>query len=278
MKTLFTFAIALVIGAVSAQIDAPQPSPTATLEQKVGLTDIKLVYSRPGMKERKVFGELVAYDKIWRTGANKATAITFSTDVTVGGKEVKEGTYSIFTIPGEKEWTVILNSNTELWGTGGYKEEEDVARFTVTPSALTESVETFTMDFSNFTNSDATLYLAWENTKVAFTISTPALKMVEEQITNVLVEGPSAGTYYSAARFYLENDKDLNTALEWINIAIEKRNDAFWYVYQKARILKALGKKDEAKATAEKSMEMAKANEDGDYGYVKRNQDLIDSL
>ena len=263
---------------VSAQLKTPQPSPSASIKQTVGLTDVTVDYSRPGMKGRKVFGDLVAFGSVWRTGANKATAITLSDDVKIGGKDVKAGKYSIFTIPGEAEWTVIVNSNTELWGAGGYKQEEDVARFMVKPTKLNDTYETFTIGFSHLTNDAAHVNLMWENTKVSFKIETMANEQVQKQINEMLVEGPSAGTYYGAARYYLDNDKDLKQALTWIDKAIEKRPEAFWYIHQKAKIQGKLGMKKEAIATAEKSMEMAKANKEGDYGYVKNNEDLIKEL
>lgn len=261
-----------------AQLKTAQPSPTASIEQMVGLTEVEIEYSRPGMKGRKIFGDLLAYGTIWRTGANKATSIELSDDVKIGGKEVKAGKYSLFTIPGETEWTIIINSNTELWGDGGYKQEEDVARFTAKPTTLNDAVETLTIDFSNLTGTGADIILMWENTKVSFPIETNANAMVEAQIKEMLIDGPSAGTYAGAARYYLDNDKDMKQALVWIDKAIEKHPDAFWYVHNKAQIQGKLGLKKEAIATAEKSMEMAKANKDGDFGYVKNNENLIAEL
>ena len=280
MKLKHTLIAALVLigTAAQAQLSTPQPSPTATISQKVGLTDVSVTYSRPGMKDRTVFGDVVPFDKLWRTGANKATAITFSTDVQFGGKDVKAGTYSLFTIPGKTDWTIILNSNTELWGTGGYEEAKDVARITVKPSALNDQVESFTIDFSDFDGAKGHMNLTWENTKVTVLIETPANAMVEKQIKEMLVDGPGAGTYANAAVFYLDNDKDLNQALTWINLAIEKRPEAFWYMHQKAKIQAKMGKTDEAIATAEMSMKMAKENEEGDYGYVGNNEKLIAEL
>jgi hypothetical protein len=278
LKHTLIAALVLAGTAVQAQLITPQPSPTATIIQKVGLTDVSVTYSRPGAKGRTVFGDVVPFDKIWRTGANKATSVRFSTAVTFGGEEVKAGTYSIFTIPGETEWVVILNSNTEQSGTGDYEEAKDVARVTIQPVALKDPTETFTIDFSHLDGANGHMSLTWENTKVTILIETAADKMVEDQIKELLVDGPSAGTYYNAARFYLDNDKDLNQALTWINMAIDKRADAFWYIHQKANIQAKLGNVKDAIATAEKSMNMAKENEDGDYGYVANNEKLIAEL
>ncbi|MDG2454957.1 MAG: DUF2911 domain-containing protein [Bacteroidia bacterium] len=278
IKNIFAGALVLLVAAAQAQLTTPQPSPTATINQKLGLTDISVTYSRPGAKNRVVFGELVPFGKVWRTGANKATSVTFSTDVNLGGKDVKAGTYSLFTIPNSAEWTVILNSNTELWGAGKYDEAKDVARFTIKPTILNDIVETFTIDFSHLVGSDGHMNLSWENTRVAIAVKTDANGMIEKQIKEILVDGPSAGTYYNAARFYVENDKDMNQALTWINAAINKRPEAFWYMHYKAKIQAKMGKTKEAIATAEKSLTMAKENEDGDYGYIANNEKLIAEL
>jgi small nuclear ribonucleoprotein (snRNP)-like protein len=278
IKNIFAGALVLLVAAAQAQLTTPQPSPTATINQKLGLTDISVTYSRPGAKNRVVFGELVPFGKVWRTGANKATSVTFSTDVNLGGKDVKAGTYSLFTIPNSAEWTVILNSNTELWGAGKYDEAKDVARFTIKPTILNDIVETFTIDFSHLVGSDGHMNLSWENTRVAIAVKTDANGMIEKQIKEILVDGPSAGTYYNAARFYVENDKDMNQALTWINAAINTRPEAFWYMHYKAKIQAKMGKTKEAIATAEKSLTMAKENEDGDYGYIANNEKLIAEL
>jgi small nuclear ribonucleoprotein (snRNP)-like protein len=278
IKNIFAGALVLLVAAAQAQLTTPQPSPTATINQKLGLTDISVTYSRPGAKNRVVFGELVPFGKVWRTGANKATSVTFSTDVNLGGKDVKAGTYSLFTIPNSAEWTVILNSNTELWGAGKYDEAKDVARFTIKPTILNDIVETFTIDFSHLVGSDGHMNLSWENTRVAIAVKTDANGMIEKQIKEILVDGPSAGTYYNAARFYVENDKDMNQALTWINAAINKRPEAFWYMHYKAKIQAKMGKTKEAIATAEKSLTMAKENEDGDYGYIANNEKLMAEL
>ncbi len=278
LKNLVVAAFLLASAAAQAQLTTPQPSPTATIIQKVGLTDVSVTYSRPGAKERVVFGEVVPYGKIWRTGANKATAITFSTEVTFGGTDVKAGTYSLFTIPGKDEWIVILNSNTELWGAGGYEEAKDVARITIKPTVIQDKVETLTLDFSHLEGDQGFLNVRWENINVTVPIKTPANSAVEKQIKEMLLDGPSAGTYSSAARFYLENDKDMTQALAWIDAAIEKRTDAFWYVHQRAKILQKMGKVNDAMAAAEKSMQMAKENKDGDFGYIANNEKLIKEL
>lgn len=260
-----------------SQLETPQPSPAATVEQAVGLGTVTVDYSRPGMKDRAIFGALVPYGEIWRLGANASTKIEFSEDVEVGGQKVPAGKYALYAIPNEASWTIVLNKNLEHWGTMGYNKEEDQCRFSAIPTKLSDKVETLTIDFSNFTTEGAHLNILWENTKVAIPIKTNALADVEASIEKIMA-GPDAGTYYSAARFNLDNGKDLNKALEWINKAVDMRPEAFWYTHLKAKIQGEMGMKKEAIATATKSMETAKANPDGDYGYVKNNEKLIEEL
>lgn len=281
MKRFKTLALSIALVAsisVFAQIESPQPSPLAKLSQKVGLTDVEISYSRPGVKGRTIFGDLEKWDVLWRTGANATTKIKFSDDVKVNGMAIPAGEYTLFTIPGKEEWTVILNKDLTLWGTAGYKESENVVKFQVKSTKLTDLVETLTIDFTNFTSNTAQLYLKWENTMITFQIETNVADKIEKQIKTTLIDGPSAGSYASAAGYYLDNNKDLEQALTWMNKAVEKRPEAFWYVYKQAQILAKMGKTKEAIAAAEKSMQMAKDSKDGDYGYVANNEKLIKEL
>ncbi|MDF1673705.1 MAG: DUF2911 domain-containing protein [Vicingaceae bacterium] len=262
----------------NAQIESPQPSPLGEVEQKIGLTDIEIEYSRPGKKGREIFGKLVPYGKIWRTGANASTKIEVSDDIKINGKELKEGKYALYAIPGETEWTIIFHNNLKHWGVGEYKEEEDALRITAKPTKSGTTVETLTFQFGNFTSTGGKLMLMWDNTIVAMDIETNAMEKVEAQINKTLVEGPSASSYAKGAEFYMENGKDLEQALAWMDKAIEKRADAFWYIHGKAKILAKLGKKKEAIAAANKSIEVAKASKNGDYGYVAKNEEFIKSL
>jgi len=186
------------------------------------------------------------------------------------------GEYSIYTIPGETEWTIIISKRLQNYDKDDYNmEEDDAARFTVKPTKLTDVVETFTIDFSKLTNDGASLDISWENTRVSIAIKVNTDEAVMAAIKSTIIDGPSANDYRRAAQYYLQEEKELETALEWINKAIEKRSEAFWYIYNKAEILAKLGKKKDAIATAEKSMEMAKDYKDGDFGYIKRNEELI---
>ncbi|MGD1846648.1 MAG: DUF2911 domain-containing protein [Salibacteraceae bacterium] len=283
MTRLFTVVLLFAATAAVAQIKTPQPSPGATISQTVGLTDITVVYSRPGMKDRTIFGDLVPYGKIWRTGANKATMIKFDEPVSFNNKEVPAGSYSIFTMPGKEMWTIMINKNTELWGAGEYKESEEVTRFEIKSTTLGDPVETFTIEFSHLTDNSAHLVMKWEKTRVAIPIKVDSETKVMAQIKEQLVDAPAdaevkASTYMAGGRYYAEHGKDQEMALKWMNKAIEMRPKAFWYIHYKAELLADMGNTKEAIKTAEESLKMAKASEEGDYGYIDRNEKLIARL
>jgi len=278
LKSIALAALICVVLNVNAQIKTPAPSPGATLSQTVGLVDIEVDYSRPGKKDRVIMGKLVPYGEVWRTGANSSTKISFSDKVNIGGTDVDAGEYSIYTIPGETEWTVIISKSLQNWDKDDYKEEENAAKFTVKPTKLNDVVETFTIDFSTLTNDGANLDFSWENTRISVPIKVFTDEAVMAAIKETILDGPSANDYRRAALYYKDKGKDLEQALAWIDIAIEKRSDAFWYIHNKAEIQGDLGKKTDAIAAAEKSMEMAKVYEDGDFGYIKRNTELIEEL
>ena len=275
-KTLLLSAI-FCYSFISAQIKSPQPSPTATITQKVGVSNISVEYSRPGAKEREIFGGLVSYGKMWRTGANKATKITFNENCVFGGAKVKKGSYSLFTIPGEKEWTVVLNKNTELWGVGEYDEKNQVCSIVSKAIETKDFTESFTIDFGTFQSFSAIMSLKWANTKIDIKIESLAAKKLEKQYLELLTKGPSASDYYNGAKFFADNTSEYEMALEWINTAIDKRPDAFWMQFHKARILKKMGNKKESISVAEEVIALAKEKKD-DYGYIKRSEDLIKSM
>jgi hypothetical protein len=262
---------------ISAQIKSPQPSPTATINQKVGVSNISVEYSRPGAKEREIFGALVSYGEMWRTGANKATKITFNENCVFGGAKVKKGSYSLFTIPGEKDWTIVLNKNTELWGVGEYDEEKQVCSIVVKAIKTKDFTESFTIDFGTFQSFTAIMSLKWANTKIDIKIKSLAAKKLEKQYLELLTKGPSATDYYNGAKFFADNTSEYDMALEWINTAIEKRPDAFWMKFHKARILKKIGNNKQSISVAKQVISLAKQEKD-DYGYIKRSEDLINSI
>ena len=278
MKNLLptlAFALLLCVSSVFAQIKTPQPSPLGNLSQTVGLVKIDVEYSRPSAKGRKIFGGLVPYGEMWRTGANASTKITFADEVKVNYVNLPKGTYALYTIPGEKEWTIIFYKNTTFWGVPdakSFKEEDVAARFKVPVKTIAEKVETFTINIGNLTNSSADMELVWENTKVVIPIQVDTDAKVMADIKSTMA-GPKANDYYAAARYYYEEDKDMQQALEWVNKNIEMAGEKFWVLRLKANILAKLGRYQEAIAVANRSTELAKA--DGKTDYPRMNEESI---
>ncbi len=261
---LFIAAVAMTAG-VSAQIETPAASPFQKIEQKIGLTDVTVEYSRPSKKGRTIFGDLVPYAKMWRTGANKNTMITFSDAVMIGGKEVKAGTYAIFTKPNATNWDIYVYTDSENWGTPEKWDDSKVAAMVSAPAQpMPMSIETFTMSFDDFKGSDANLGMMWDNVYVALPIKTMTDKAVSASIDKVMA-GPGANDYYSAAVYYLENGKDINQAKTWIDKAVAMRGDAFWYQRQQSLIYAKSGDKKGAIKAAKSSMALAEKEGNADY-------------
>ncbi|MBL0359220.1 MAG: DUF2911 domain-containing protein [Chitinophagaceae bacterium] len=274
-KILFLLNAMFVLLTASAQtLSTPQPSPTASLKQNFGTGSIELSYSRPAMKGRKVMGDLVPFGKVWRTGANAATTITFSDDVTIGGKEIKAGKYGLLTIPGEKTWTIIISKNATVNQPADYKEENDAVRVQADVMQMPFAVENFTIGINDITGSSCNIQLMWEKTYVAFPVTTGTDAKVMTQIDNVMNKDNKP--YFSAASYYYDNGKDLNQALTWVNKALEANKEAFWIHLLKARIHKKLGDKVASKAAAELCKELAAKAKNDDY--VKMSTELIDGL
>ncbi len=274
-KLLFCTAAAAFIMAADAQpLKTPAPSPTQTIKQDFGLSNIELSYSRPSMKGRKIFGDLVPYGKIWRTGANAATRIKFADDVKVNGVDVKAGDYVLYTMPNVNEWEVILNKGLTNWGVDGYKTEDDVARFKVKTTAIPMAFETFTMQFFDVKPSSTELRIGWDKTGISIPITADVDKKVMAQIDNIMSKDNRP--YFNAAMYYLESGKDVNQALTWFDKAVEQNPKAFWVHHQRANALAKVGKKEEARTAANKSMELAKEAKNDDY--VKLNEKLLVSL
>lgn len=275
MKKLFLFLFAGVLSsAATAQIQVPQPSPAAKIEQQVGLTNVTVEYSRPGMRGRTIFGDLVPYGERWRTGANNNTTINFDTKVSIGGQELPAGTYAIYTIPQENEWEVIFYKDTKNWGLPQQWDEDKVAlKATAKVQEMPMAMETFTILIDELKSDSATLNFIWENTLATLNFDVPTDERALASIERVM-NGPSAGDYFSAASYYHDEKKDLNKAYEWIQKAVELGGeDAYWVVRRKALIEADLGKKKEAIATARKSL--AAAEKAGNKDYVKLNQDSL---
>ncbi len=280
---LFAFLMAFQV--VNAQIATPQPSAKAKTETTVGLTDITISYFRPSVKGRAIFGEgddfLQPFGTMWRAGANSGTVLKLNTDAKIAGKDVKAGEYLILMTPGKDTWEFKLYSDLKMGGNlGSFKQENEVLSASVEPEMLSKPVETLTFQISdiNEDNTQANIHFEWENysLKVPVEVSYDEIVMAEiEKNTKV-----NPANYISAANYYYNTGKDLNQALTWVNsyLAEGKNSQQFWNVHLKAKILAKLGNNKEAIETAQKSIELAKANEGGDFGYIKRNEELIESL
>lgn len=247
------------LGRASAQetIEFPKASPPSYVRTQVGLTTVEIEYGRPSVRDRKIFGGLIPYGEVWRTGANEATKITFSTDVTFGGKAVPAGSYALFTIPGEKEWTVILNKATGLWGSYQYDKANDLARVTAKKRELARPIESFTIDLHHLRDDSAYLSLMWENTSVAVKIETDIVAMLVPKIEEVMAGEGDNKPYLAAAMFYYAHDVDLSKAIEWIDMAAQQQPEAVWIQYRKGLILAKAGDTKAAMEAAKTTIELA---------------------
>jgi Protein of unknown function (DUF2911) len=276
MKKILLSAVALAGFALlgTAQVKMPAPSPTQTVKQDFAIGTVELTYSRPAAKGRKIFGDLVPFNTIWRTGANAATKIVFSDPVEIGGKKIDSGTYVLYTIPGVDSWEVILNKGLKNWGTDGYKESEDVVRFKVEPVKMKNKLESFTMEFADVKPETCSMNIMWEKTAVSIPIVANFRDKVRAQIEAAMKTDKKP--YWQAAQFYNEYDKNLPLALENSTKAIEENKEAFWMWLYKAKIQKEMGDKAGAMESSKKSMELAEAAKYDDY--VKMNKDLQKTL
>jgi hypothetical protein len=275
MNKVVLFLMAIVASiSVEAQINTPAPSPSAKLMQTVGLTEVMIDYSRPNMRGREVYGNLVPFDKLWRTGANAYTKITFDTDVTIGGKEVKAGTYSIFTKPGASTWDVFFYTDIVGGGTPSkWEESKVVAQVNVPVYKMDMPVETFTITVDDVMSNGASIGIIWANTYVAVPFTVPTDATVMKSIDKAL-NGPTADDYYAAAVYYSSESKDINKAKEWMNKAMSMtEKPAFWQLRQQSLILAKAGDKKGAIEAAKKSL--AGATEAGNNDYIKMNNDSL---
>lgn len=274
MKNLFAVLcfVALAVSA-QAQIKTPAPSPSATIMQTVGLTDVTVEYSRPSAKGRTIFGAdaLVPNGKIWRTGANSVTQVTFSDDVMIEGKELAAGKYGVLTMPGTSKWAVHFYT-FESSSFNSYVEATPALAVSVMSKKSAESKESFTISIDDLKSDGATMNIAWAKTVVPVSISTYSDKAVMANIEKVMA-GPSSGDYYNAASYYLEADKDLEKALVWMNKATAGPDKKFWQMKKKSELLAKMGKTKEAIAAAKTSLDLA--TKAGNDDYVKMNNDNI---
>lgn len=263
----------ILIGVLTttAQVKTPQPSPLATLKQVVGLTDFEVTYSRPSMNGREIFGGLVPYGKLWRTGANRNTMITVSDNISIGGKPLAAGTYALFSTPNKGEWTFYVYKNTENWGTPAeWKKDLIAAEFTAKPQKLNEVVESFTIDFNNFTPNSAYLVMSWENTALHIPVEVPTDKKVMATVEEAM-KNPTPNDYFSAAVYFLQTDRDINKAKMWIDEAMKSREDKpFWMLRQQSLIYAKAGEKQTAIKLAKESLKGAE--EAGNRDYINMNK------
>lgn len=267
-KIISALAIAaLSLGSLNMQaqqLKVPAPSPLQTLKQNFALGDVTFEYSRPGVKNRVIFGDVVPFGKIWRTGANATTKITFSDDVKLEGNDVKAGTYGLYTIPNKDSWDIMLYKDLTLGGdVAEYKQENEVLRFKVKPATLTYKVESFTMNLADITPTSATIELLWENTGVAIKLTADIDAKVMKNIETTL--GKDNRPYFQAAGYYFDNNKDLKQASVWVDKALEQNPKAFYMMLLKAKIAYKQGDKVNGKAWAEKTIVSATEAKNDDY-------------
>ena len=253
------------------KITTPQPSPKATVEQRVGLTDISVEYSRPGVKGRAIFGDLVPFGKTWRTGANSNTKVTFSSDVSIDGQTLNAGSYGLYTVPNENSWEVMFYSESDNSGVPrDWDDTKVVAKTSVEVYSMPMNVETFTITFDDVSGTSAVIGILWEKTYVGIKFEVPTDKLVSETIDAVMAASPEAGDYYNAAIYYRQQDLDIKKANEWMEKAMSlTEKPAFWQLRQQSLIYAKMGDTEKAIAVAEKSLELSKAA--GNEAYIKMN-------
>ena len=273
-KLIFSAIAACTFIATEAQLKTPAPSPTQTVKQDFGLSSIELSYSRPAVKGRKIFGDIVPYGAVWRTGANSATTLTFGDEVTIGGTKIPAGKYGLVTIPDKKSWTIIITKQTDVTGPAAYKQDMDVVRVTADVTKTKSATESFTIQFTNVKPTTCELQLMWDKASVVLPIATEIDSKIMANIESAM-KGDKP-PYFQAAMYYMENGKDLKQALAWFNKAAEANPNAYWVQHQWANCLAKLGQKSEAKTAALKSKELAAAAKNEDY--VKLNDKLLKEL
>lgn len=273
MKQIFAIAlVAISLNSFAQAVKMPAPSPGQTIKQDFSLSFIEVNYSRPVIKGRTIFGDIVPFGKLWRAGANNPTKVTFGEDVKVAGKDLKAGSYQLMIIPTAKNWEIIFNKGTN--GVFNYHPEEDVLKVTVPTNSLASSVESFTIQLGQVIANTCEIQIMWEKTSVSIPVTTE----IDAKIAASIEKAMSVDTkpYFESASYYFETGRDLKKALEWATKASEANPSAYWVMHLKAKIQAKMGDKVGAKATALKSIELAKAGKNEDY--VSLNQKLIDSL
>lgn len=274
MKNLFLLFIVFVSFQTKAQVKMPALSPVQSFKQDFGMGSIEVAYSRPSMRGRKIFGDLLPYGELWRTGANAASTIKFTDQVIINNKTIDTGTYAIYTIPGETKWTFILNKGISNWGVDGYKESEDVLRINTDNIKLKVPKETFTMQLANMTTESCELHIMWEESSIVIPIRTDVKPKLKVQIEKALQSDKKP--YYQAAQYYNEYEKDYAKALTFSQKAVAEKPDAYWIWLYQAKIQQKLGDKSGAMESSKKSMEAAKKEKSDDY--IRLNEEFQKTL
>lgn len=281
MKYILLSIISILALTVTAQINKPALSPGITLAQSVGLANVDLVYGQPSALGRKIFGELIPFEKVWRTGANSSTKITFDRDVKLAGNKVAAGKYGLYTIPDKDKWTIILSTNSGRWGSAGYDLAEDHVRFDVPVTNLSDYVESLNIHFAGFNYDGGNLLIEWENTRIVIPVFVDSKSIlyaeIDQKITNAKGD-ISAQTYFDAAQYYYHTDKDLPTAAKWFDKAIELKPAAFWFVYYRAELANYTGDLKTANKLVNQSLQAATESPSGDYGYIAKCTILKDQI
>jgi tetratricopeptide (TPR) repeat protein len=266
---------------MSAQISKPNLSPRVVSEQQVGMVNVKLDYGQPNRQNREIFGELIPFNKIWRTGANSSTKISFDREVKLADHVIPSGTYGLYSIPEENQWTIIIHKNSSLWGAGGYDPTNDLVRFVVPVTQILEPVETLSIHFEDFDTNGGDMVIAWENSKVVIPLFVDSDEIIFNEIaekTSSKNETISAQTYFDAAQFYYLKKTKLDTAMLWFDKAIEMKPNAYWYIYYKAELAYHMENFSLAKENAEKCLASAESSPSTDYGYIAKSKLLLKQI
>jgi tetratricopeptide (TPR) repeat protein len=280
-KSLLLLYLVVITSITQAQISKASLSPQVQIEQNVGLAKIGITYGQPGAKGRSIFGALIPYGKLWRTGANSSTKISLDQTVSFDGNIIPAGTYALYTIPQKDEWTIIIHKNERLWGDAGYDQLHDLVRFKVPVNNLKDYQETLLINFENFDANGADLVIKWENTEVKIPVFVDSDALVFSEIKEKVIDADgsvNAQTYFDAALFYYEKNKDLPLATTWLDKAIDLRPEAFWYKYYRAEMAFTLNDFTTAKKYAEEALAAAKSNTASDYGYIAKCELLLKEI
>ena len=275
MKILAQITLLCYTSILIGQIAHPKASPYSQLTQEIGLTQITVEYSRPGVNGRKIFGELVPYNRIWRVGANASTKITVDSDVLIADKLLPKGCYALYAFPSQDEWQIVFHKNTSHWGDGraDYDPSEDEFRILVVPETLPYIQQNFLICFDAINHNGATMQLKWDTTLINIPVYVPTDAQMMKQIDEKLAIAPTAQTYYETARYLQEQQKDFTTALQYLNQAIALGGDTYYFYRVKSLVEAELGMFDTAIRSAQQSLELAKSEEKDEF--VRMNQKNI---